>query len=139
MTPHALLFTLAAIGISETVYLIRQRRMQEGPVCVIGSNCRAVLESRYNKIFGTHNDVLGLLFYIIIGAVTAIFVVEVDTFFPRLEIFTQIFIGISVIISLIFTYIQWKVIKAWCFWCLMSAVTTVFMGIIVLTSNLILS
>lgn len=33
MTPHALLFTLAATGISETVYLIRSCITQKAPVC----------------------------------------------------------------------------------------------------------
>ena len=35
--------------------------------------------------------------------------------------------------SAIFTYLQWKVIKAWCFWCLMSAATVGIMDIIILT------
>lgn len=51
MTAFALLFTLSAIGISETVYLIRKRIASERPVCLIGEDCTLVLASKYNKLF----------------------------------------------------------------------------------------
>ncbi|MEK7081962.1 MAG: vitamin K epoxide reductase family protein [Patescibacteria group bacterium] len=51
MTALALLFTLSAVGISETVYLIRKRLAAEKPICPIGENCALVLTSRWSKIF----------------------------------------------------------------------------------------
>jgi len=138
MTPHALLFTLAAIGISETVYLIRQRRAQKRPVCVIGQSCHQVLESKYNKLFGISNDAAGLAFYIIISIVTAFLVIGIE---PMLiwEKLAKILILGGALISLYFIYLQWQVIMYWCFWCVMSAITIFLMALIVLTSNLIMS
>ena len=139
MTPHALLFTLAAIGISETAYLIRKRTVHERPVCPIGTGCEAVLGSKYNSIFGIiHNDILGLAFYIALSFLTAFLVIGIG---PAalwvILIKTLIFIG--VVMSSLLIFFQWRVIKAWCFWCLMAAFTVFTMGIIILTSKLILA
>ncbi|KKQ21298.1 MAG: hypothetical protein US45_C0011G0006 [Candidatus Nomurabacteria bacterium GW2011_GWA1_37_20] len=136
MTSFALLFTLSSIGISETVYLIQKRIASEKPVCPIGDNCEIVLESKYNKIFIIPNDVLGLLTYIVISFIAAFLVIEIEPIFLWIFII-KILIGIASVISLFFTYLQWRVIRAWCFWCLMSAFTIWLMAITILMSGTI--
>ncbi len=139
MTALALLFTLAAIGISETRYLIQKRTDHSNPVCVIGGQCQLVLKSKYSTMFGMHNDVLGLFFYCTVAVLAGTLLVGK---FPMevlqaIESVIEIMIGIGAIISLVFINLQWKVIKAWCFWCLMSAATIACMGVIILTSDLL--
>ncbi|MBI2464374.1 hypothetical protein HYV57_05445 [Candidatus Peregrinibacteria bacterium] len=135
MTAFALLFTLSAIGISETAYLIRTRIEHEKPVCPIGESCVLVLNSKYNKIFIIPNDILGLLFYISASFISSFLVIGIG---PLMfwELLFKLSVLIGAVLSLVFTYLQWRVIKAWCFWCLMSAFTIWFMGIIILASNL---
>ncbi len=136
MTSFALIFTLSAIGISETVYLIRKRIASERPVCPIGGGCTLVLGSKYNKIFVVSNDILGLLFYIAASFITAFLVIGV----PPLAFWSFIIklsVAFGALLSLFFTYLQWRVIKAWCFWCLMSAFTIWLMGSIILVSAVI--
>ena len=137
MTAHALLFTLAAIGISETVYLIRMRMAQERPVCVFGEECHKVLESKYNKFLGIHNDIFGLAFYIVISFMTAFLNIGIKPLFFW-DISAKILILLAAVISIMLTYLQWQVIKSWCTWCILSALTVLGMGIIVLTSELVL-
>jgi uncharacterized membrane protein len=136
MTSFALLFTLSAIGISETVYLIRKRIASEQPICPIGEGCSTVLHSQYNHIFIIHNDVLGLLFYIVTSFITAFLVIGVPplTFW---SVMIKLFVAFGSLVSLFFTYLQWRVIRAWCFWCLMSACTIWLMESIILLSSLI--
>jgi len=134
MTSFALLFTLSAIGISETVYLIRKRIAAEKPVCPIGEGCMTVLSSKYNHLFIIPNDVLGLLFYIAASFISAFLVIGV----PPLAFWSLIIkwsIAFGALLSLFFTYLQWRVIHAWCFWCLMSAFTIWLMGIIILATS----
>ena len=138
MTPHALLFTLAAIGISETVYLIRQRRAHEQPVCVIGESCLKVLKSRYSKLFGVPNDLLGLAFYVAVAMLTALLVIGVDPL-VRWETIVKLLILGGAVMSGVLMYLQWQVIRAWCFWCVMSAATVFLMALIVVTSELTVS
>lgn len=135
MTAHALLFTLAAIGISETVYLIKKRLEKEKPVCVFGQSCQIVLASKYNHVFLIHNDVAGLLFYIVISFITAFLVIGIEPM-QWWDLFAKAGIGFAGLMSIFFVYLQARVIKAWCFWCLMSALTIWLMGFIVLVSNL---
>ena len=136
MTSYALLFTLSAIGISETVYLIRKRIAQEKPICPIGDNCTLVLTSKYSKIFIIPNDVLGLLFYITASFITAFLVIGVEPLVFWDFIF-KISVAFGTLLSLILTYLQWRVIRAWCFWCLISSFTIWLMGSIIIISGLI--
>ena len=136
MTTFALLFTLAAIGVSETIYLIRTRIAAEKPICPLGGGCATVLSSKYNKIFIIPNDVLGLLTYVIIAFIAAFLVIEV-TPMSLWSIIIKILVSIASLVSFIFTYLQWRVIRAWCFWCLMSAFTIWLMGIIIVASSAI--
>ena len=136
MTSSALLFTLSAIGISETVYLIRKRIASEKPICPIGDDCVLVLTSKYNKIFIIHNDVLGLLFYIMTSFISAFLVIGVEPLVFWDFIF-KFSVAFGSLLSLSLTYLQWRVIHAWCFWCLTSAFTVWLMGIIIIINSLI--
>ena len=133
MTSLALLFTISSIGISEAIFLVRKRIASEAPVCPIGGDCETVLTSKYNSIFFIHNDILGLLTYIIISIIAAFLVIGVPPI-PLWSLIIKILVGIASIMSFVFTYLQWRVIRAWCFWCLMSASTIWIMAIIILTS-----
>lgn len=131
LTAYALLFTLAAIGVSETVYLLRKRKVQEKPICVLGDACHRVLESKYNKIFFVQNDILGLVFYLVVAFITAFLVLELQPHNLWSALAKLLIFG-AALMSLYFTYLQWRVIKAWCFWCLMSAATIFLMALIIL-------
>mgnify|MGYP001574587651 CR=1 FL=1 len=131
MTLEAILFTLACIGISETSYLIEKRKKGEKPVCFVGERCDEVLGSKYSKVILFHNDVWGLLFYIAVAVLTAFLVIGVE---PLIwwERLMRVSVASGVLFSLILIYLQWKVIKAWCFWCVLSAITVFGMGIILI-------
>ncbi len=131
MTPLALLFTLSAIGISETVYLIKTRLASKVTVCPIGEGCETVLHSKYSKFWFIPNDVLGLLAYIAITIIAAFLVTGMAPINFWILIL-KILIALASLASIFFTYLQWRVIHAWCFWCLMSACTIWLMGIIIL-------
>lgn len=130
MTAFALLFTLAAIGLAETSYLVRQRTNNKHAVCVIGKGCSDVLEGAYNKTLGIHNDALGLLFYGAALLATALTVLEVGG--ETLITVTRVLVVGAALMTLRFIYLQWRVIKVWCFWCLMSASTIGLMLLIIL-------
>ena len=134
MTTFALLFTLAAIGISETAYLIRKRIALVKPVCILGENCGLVLESKYSKLFLVPNDLLGLLFYIVVSLAAALLVIGMEPI-NLFGVALKTLVGIGASLSVIFTYFQWRVIRIWCFWCLMSAFTIWLMGVIILVSK----
>lgn len=131
MTSLALLFTLAAIGISETAYLVRTRMSHTHLVCPIGVGCEVVLKSKYSRLFFIPNDIIGLLSYVVIAKLAALLVIGVEPIHMWL-LLLQVLVGVASIASFVFTYLQWRVIKQWCFWCVMSACTLWSMGLILL-------
>src|SRR3989338_10248240 len=112
------------------LYLLSSTFSQPPP---IGGGCEKVLESKYNKIFFIHNDVVGLLSYIIISVIAAFLVIEVPPA-TLWSLLIKILVVTASLASLFFTYLQWRVLRAWCFWCLMSAFTIWLMAIIILVS-----
>lgn len=130
----SLFFTMAAIGIAETSYLLRERYASRKPICPIGGGCSQVLESRYNKTLGIYNDLLGLAFYLVMAVVAALLLLEVGDS-TLLNQAAAVSTGIALLMSARFFYLQWRVIQAWCFWCLLSALTILLMSLILLLSN----
>lgn len=130
----SLFFTMAAIGIAETAYLIRERYASRKPICPIGGGCSQVLESRYNKTLGIYNDLLGLAFYVAMSVVAALLLLEVGAS-TLLNQAVAVSTGIALLMSARFFYLQWRVIHAWCFWCLLSALTILLMSLILLLSG----
>ncbi|MBI5787081.1 MAG: vitamin K epoxide reductase family protein [Candidatus Niyogibacteria bacterium] len=132
MTALSLLFTMAALGLSETAYLIRKRRAMEAPVCPIGEDCHAVLSSKYSRLFFVHNEIAGFVFYAAVSVFAALLVIGIGPARTIILILSiLVFSGSAA--SLFFLYLQWKVIKAWCFWCVMSALTIFAMAVIILS------
>lgn len=132
LTSNALLFTIAAIGIAESAYLIRTRRAAEQPVCPIGHQCATVLNSKYNQLFlGIHNDFAGMAFYLAFAFLMALAVIREPAPIILQTVASALLVGAS-FFSLVLAYIQWRLIRAWCFWCLMSAATIGLMDLIIL-------
>ncbi|MBI4437905.1 hypothetical protein HY631_03045 [Candidatus Uhrbacteria bacterium] len=138
MTASSLFFTMAAIGIAETAYLIGERYASRKPICPIGGGCAQVLESKYNKLLGVYNDVLGLVFYLGVSTLSAIIVVGIGPL-PLLNQIVSAATLVALLLSVRFFYLQWRVIRAWCFWCLLSSLTILIMSIILLTHAFILT
>jgi len=133
--PHMIygyiLLILPVIGVLETIYLITKRRKGQKPICVGKDDCNLVLQSKYNKTFGVHNDVLGLAFYTF-----SLFVI-LSLFLPLfpIDFLVVIFLAyclgliIALIMSIRFIYLMAYKIKAWCQWCIGSAVTVCLMTV----------
>ena len=136
MTLYALLFTLAAMGLSETAYLYQKRKSGKRPICVVGEEtCHIVLESKYKSlIVGIPNDVLGFAFYFAAAVIIALLVIGIGPT-QLLDLAIKAMVAAGVLMSLVLTYLQWRVIKVWCFWCLMSAFTIFLMGILAAIGN----
>ncbi|MEK6844971.1 MAG: vitamin K epoxide reductase family protein [Nanoarchaeota archaeon] len=111
------LIVLAILGIFDSGYLIKKRVKKQPLSCPIDGRCEKVVESKWNAIFFIKNDFLGLLYYVLILflALYLFFISE------NLLLLTQIISGISLLFSLVLVFIQSKIIKEYCFYCLISA------------------
>ena len=121
------LIVLAILGIFNSGYLVLKRMKKKPAICPIG-NCQQVLESKWNSLFGIKNDFLGLFYYALV-LFLAIYLFSVS---EKLLFFTKIISGISLFASLLLVFIQAKIIKEYCFYCLISALINLFIFINVL-------
>ena len=129
MTSTIIIFLLALIGIGESAYLFFTRTRGTSPVCIIGNECHTVLEDRHNKTFGVQNDLLGIIFYTTSSLVALGIILSAFSSVPFAEI-QEILIAGGTVMASYYLYLQWRVIRAWCFWCTMSAVNVWVMAIL---------
>jgi len=118
----ATLIVLGVLGAIDTAYLILKNRIEQPLMCPIGQDCDAVLNSKWNKTFFIKNDILGLLFYVsvIIGAILLFF--DWGGIVKTLLIIGS---GLGVLFSGFLVFVQAKIIKNYCFYCLVSALINV--------------
>ena len=124
------LIVLAILGIFDSGYLIKKRVKKKSLICPINGSCKKVVESKWNAIFFIKNDVLGLFYYILILflALYLFFISE------KMLFLTQMISGASLLFSLVLVFIQAKIIKEYCFYCLISALINllIFLNVAIL-------
>lgn len=127
----ATLIVLGLLGMINTSYLIWKDRKKQPLVCPIGQDCNAMLNSKWNKILFIRNDILGLLFYagVMVGAILLYF--NTDGIVKTLLIIGS---GIGVLFSGFLVFVQARIIKNYCFYCLVSAFLTllIFLNVLLL-------
>lgn len=122
------LIVLAILGIFDSGYLIKKRVKKQPLTCPINGGCEKVVESKWNSIFLIKNDILGLFYYILI-----LFLVLYLFFISEKLLFlTKIISGASLLLSLVLVFIQAKIIKEYCFYCLISALINLLIFVNVL-------
>lgn len=131
MQIYAILFGLEVLGALIALYLIWKRKKQEQPLCIIGEDCSAVLESKYNSIFGVHNDIMGLLYYFVMIGLLLLFAYGIGPM--EWWIIAQKALAlIGAFMGVILMYIQWQELKAWCSWCIVSNINTWIIAVIII-------
>ena len=113
---------LAFSGLIDASFLVYKHITKEKKpmACPLNGECTKVTEGEFSKTFGVRNDILGILYYI-----TALTGILFTIYFPssRKLIYTLLLLmtvgGLS--FSSFLVYIQARVIKQYCFYCLISA------------------
>ena len=124
----ASLIVLAILGIFDSGYLIKKRVKKQPLSCPIDGSCEKVVESEWNAIFFIKNDFLGLFYYaLILFLVLYLFFIS-----EKLLFITKIVSGASLLFSLFLVFIQAKIIKEYCFYCLISALINLLIFVNVL-------
>ena|SRR3989338_1544793 len=131
MTSFAASFLALAVGgIVISGYLVWQHshRQRQPLLCPLNHDCSKVTESRWSHLFYVRNEVLGLLFYV--GMITAALLLILDVPLPiQWRWWMRLAAGGGTLFSLVLVYLQIKIIKDYCFYCLISAVLTMLLFI----------
>ena len=119
---------LSGIGIINTSYLLTHVFSKKPVACIFFPPkwCHKVQFSKFSKTFGVPNSITGWLMYVAIFILTLMFWLGWVTFWP-----IALLISIGFIFSLYFTAIQAFVLKAFCTWCVLSAIDFAVLMVIV--------
>ena len=136
----ATFIVLCFLGILDSGYLVwKHRKNSHTPlVCPLDHDCSKVTESKWSRILGIRNELLGMIFYFTVGMLLLFRVFEVSSVTPflygvidfLLYQFAPLLILLTAggtLFSLFLLYIQVRIIKDYCFYCLISALINVLL------------
>lgn len=86
--------------------------------------CKKVQYSKWSRTFGIPNPIAGFGFYAAIFALDLLFYAGILPFWP-----VALVIGVGFLFSVYFTIIQGAVLKAYCTWCVLSALDFLLLAI----------
>ncbi len=122
------------LGFLDATYLTVKHYSGTPLNCSIFNGCDVVTTSQYATILGFPTSLLGIIYYL---AVIVLLVAYIDSRNKRLLYLTARFTIVGFVISLWFVSLQIFVLKAFCFYCLLSAVTSTALFVLgLITLNL---
>lgn len=116
---------LAFLGIVNASYLLYAHRKPAALVCPLDHDCSVVTESRWSRVLGVRNEVLGILFYL---GVLSLFIASIVL--PGTRLITTLILAATAggaLYSAALIGIQAFVIKDYCFYCIISALLSVLL------------
>lgn len=135
-TLTTLLYVCGAIGVLDTLYLIYHKFRGTEVACIFFPKewCYKVQHSAQSKTFGIPNSFLGFGMYVVILALTwlqaggwqTVGLQDVFPFWPL-----QLVITFGFAFSMYFLYVQAFVLRAFCTWCVVSAINFTVMTVAV--------
>ncbi len=125
-TPLVLIIIFSSLGILNTVYLMSHTISKKPVACWFFPKewCRTVQYSSWSRTLGIPNSFAGFGFYATILVLALLFQRGAISFMPL-----QVVIGIGFLFSLYFTFIQAFVLRAFCTWCVFSAIDFTMLAI----------
>ncbi|MGE5298265.1 MAG: vitamin K epoxide reductase family protein [Acidobacteriaceae bacterium] len=125
---NAIIFVLIGIGLINTIYLSSHVISKKPVKCYFFPPewCTKVQFSNYSRTFGIPNPFAGLAMFILLFVFMLLYVNGLFAFWP-----VTVVVLIGFLFSMYFTYIQGFVLKAYCTWCVLSAIEFVLLFLII--------
>lgn len=117
---------LSVLGLANASYLVWKHYKKKPMVCPLNHDCSIVTESRWSHIFFIRNEILGLLFFVSMVAAMS-FTIFVPVFASEMLLFVLLATIGGLLFSIFLILVQRFAIKDYCFYCIVSAVITLFL------------
>jgi uncharacterized membrane protein len=114
---------LALLGLLDAAYLALERMLGDtaGIVCPTGGGCVTVQSSAYSTLFGIPVAYIGVAGYTVLLGVALLSLSMERVAGLRVPTLLVALSGIGLLFALYLSYLQVVVIRAICFWCVVSA------------------
>ena len=118
------LVILGLIGLGITYHIHNSKVSKKKLVCIIGETCGEVVESKYGRLLGFPNEIMGFAFYglfVATGLAGFFKPAILETFGLWLLIGSLGALGFSLLLVGVMAF----VLKKWCDYCLLSTAVTI--------------
>ena len=123
------LIVLSLLGLIDSGYLALNRRKKEKLACPIGHECNEVLESKWGEIFYVRNEKLGIIYYLAVLTFGVYLIFNGKTNAINILFYISL---IGILFSAFLVFVQAKIIRNYCFYCLISAIISLLIFVNVL-------
>ncbi|HYW74963.1 MAG TPA: vitamin K epoxide reductase family protein [Pyrinomonadaceae bacterium] len=130
--PYALVAVLSLVGLADAIYLTVQDLTGQNLRCTIITGCAEVLGSKYAHIAGIPLAVVGAAAYFSVFSLAVLIVFGYAFARPLL----QLLVAIMFVMTLWLLYLQAYVIHHFCQYCLLSALVTTVIALIVIFATI---
>jgi uncharacterized membrane protein len=130
-TLYIVIACLALIGLADAIYLTVQHVTGQSVRCTIVSGCSEVLSSPYASFKGIPLALIGAVAYFTVFSLATLAVFR----YQFVEKLLAVVVGLMFLTTLWLIYLQAFVIRSFCQFCLLSALVTIVMGILVILSS----
>jgi len=124
--------SLAGFGVAS--YIFYTKTTHKDLVCPTGSNCNAVITSKYSVFLGVPIEYLGMAYYATTLAFYTTFLVAPGMVAQPIPFFAVLLSFGAFLFSLYLLVAQGFLLKQWCIWCLLSATLSIAIFIVSLAS-----
>lgn len=130
---NRLIFVFSLLGLGVSVFLLYEYSLSGPVVCPLGGGCDIVRSSIYSHFLGISLPVLGIAFYLMMAILS---IAHSQNLTGKALLKLQLFISvIGVSFGIYLTYLEAFVIKAYCFWCVLSFIISIVILALVFTSS----
>ncbi len=131
-----ILYTIAAVvslaGLLDALYLTIEHLQGRSVRCTVTSGCSEVLGSSYAVLGGVPLAAVGAIAYFLVFSLATLIAFGRT----RLKNFLAVIVALMCATSLWLLYVQAFVLKAFCQYCLLSAVLSLTLGVIVVVNRI---
>ncbi len=124
---------LATLGLIDATLLTQEHYSGVVLPCTVTHGCGTVLSSKYSVVFGVPLAVLGLVFYFSVLLAALFYVQSGLAWLKKLLLLMG---AVGFVSSLGLVYIQGALIRAWCQYCLLSALSSTLIFVFAVLLNL---
>jgi uncharacterized membrane protein len=122
-----LFLVFAFLGFLDATYLTAKHFLDSPVTCTLLEGCEVVTTSQYSEIFGIPVALLGLIYYLLIFVLVNRYR---ETGVEKFLIGASRFTIFGLLASVWFIFVQAVLLKAFCIYCLLSAITSITLFVI---------
>ena len=131
---YAFIVFAAAGGFGVSLYIYYTKKHRKQLVCPIGSNCNAVVNSKYAKFLGVPLEYWGMSYYTILFTAYIVFIFVPHLLSGHFLAGLIMLTAAAFFFSLYLLFAQAFLLRQWCIWCILSATLSIGIFIISLAS-----